>query len=249
MRLATCWLRSTVIGSACQGEEWGVPGQAYGAERGGDYVYVQRSNTSSTLQFPTHSDVLRITSMGPLGVAVLRGRCGREVRRRVEQLRPCHLPDIDEREDPRLQVPSVDLPCEVCQSAGDADRMLLCDGCGTGWHTMCLKPPLPGVPEGQWICPRCVEFGRELPPEEVQPIQVPQRVLFPGKAARDERAKALVGRRVKREYRVGRRKHVAEGVLKWRGEQHRPYYFLVEWDGDGAGAEMLTYEAVRRMLV
>ena len=51
---------------------------------------------------------------------------------RVEQLRLCHLPDIDEREDPRLQVPSVDLSCEVCKSPGDAERMLLCEACGTG---------------------------------------------------------------------------------------------------------------------
>ena len=74
---------------------------------------------------------------------------------------------------------------------------------------MCLKPPLPGVPEGQKICSRCVQFVRE-----VQPVKLPQRVLFPCKAApeRGERAKKLVGRRVRRECQVsGSEREKGEG--------------------------------------
>eukprot|EP00983_Pelagomonas_calceolata_P066096 1148865-Pelagomonas_calceolata.AAC.2 len=37
--------------------------------------------------------------------------------------------------------------------------MLLCDGCGTGWHTMCLQPPLQSIPRGDWLCPRCIADG------------------------------------------------------------------------------------------
>ena len=35
--------------------------------------------------------------------------------------------------------------------------MLLCDGCGTSWHMMCLNPKLNKVPNVDWLCPRCVK--------------------------------------------------------------------------------------------
>ena len=37
--------------------------------------------------------------------------------------------------------------------------MLLCDGCGTGWHLACLQPPLSDVPPGAWVCPVCTAAG------------------------------------------------------------------------------------------
>ena len=39
--------------------------------------------------------------------------------------------------------------------AGDAERMLLCDGCDRGFHMYCLKPPLKTVPSGDWFCTNC----------------------------------------------------------------------------------------------
>jgi len=41
----------------------------------------------------------------------------------------------------------------------EEECMLLCDGCGTGWHTMCLMPKLTSIPRGDWLCPRCVLYG------------------------------------------------------------------------------------------
>jgi hypothetical protein len=35
--------------------------------------------------------------------------------------------------------------------------MLLCDDCDKGYHTSCLTPPLLAVPEGEWLCPQCLE--------------------------------------------------------------------------------------------
>lgn len=35
--------------------------------------------------------------------------------------------------------------------------MLLCDSCERGWHQQCLNPPLAEVPEGDWLCPTCVD--------------------------------------------------------------------------------------------
>lgn len=32
--------------------------------------------------------------------------------------------------------------CRICRRRGDADNMLLCDGCDRGHHTHCLRPRL-----------------------------------------------------------------------------------------------------------
>ncbi|XP_015248022.1 PREDICTED: bromodomain adjacent to zinc finger domain protein 1A [Cyprinodon variegatus] len=45
--------------------------------------------------------------------------------------------------------------CRLCRRKGDADSMLLCDGCDRGHHTHCLRPRLKCVPEGSWFCPDC----------------------------------------------------------------------------------------------
>ncbi|XP_017265109.1 lysine-specific demethylase 5B-B isoform X2 [Kryptolebias marmoratus] len=46
--------------------------------------------------------------------------------------------------------------CLVCNSGGDEDRLLLCDGCDDSYHTFCLIPPLQDVPRGDWRCPKCL---------------------------------------------------------------------------------------------
>lgn len=33
--------------------------------------------------------------------------------------------------------------------------MLICDGCDAAYHTHCLKPALPGIPDGDWFCHEC----------------------------------------------------------------------------------------------
>jgi hypothetical protein len=33
--------------------------------------------------------------------------------------------------------------------------LLLCDNCDNGYHTFCLTPSLPSVPQGDWFCPDC----------------------------------------------------------------------------------------------
>eukprot|EP00066_Takifugu_rubripes_P028873 XP_011618139.1 PREDICTED: bromodomain adjacent to zinc finger domain protein 1A [Takifugu rubripes] len=45
--------------------------------------------------------------------------------------------------------------CRICRRKGDADNMLLCDGCDRGHHTHCLRPRLKAVPQGDWFCPDC----------------------------------------------------------------------------------------------
>ncbi len=42
--------------------------------------------------------------------------------------------------------------CRVCKDGGE---LLCCDLCPLAYHTHCLNPPLRGVPDGEWRCPRC----------------------------------------------------------------------------------------------
>ena len=46
--------------------------------------------------------------------------------------------------------------CVVCKLRNDKRSMLLCNICDDGYHTYCLDPPLPGVPEGDFQCPLCL---------------------------------------------------------------------------------------------
>ena len=48
-----------------------------------------------------------------------------------------------------------DVTCVRCNLAGDADRMLLCDNCDRGYHTVCLQPVLAEIPAGEWFCASC----------------------------------------------------------------------------------------------
>ena len=43
--------------------------------------------------------------------------------------------------------------CAVCQRTGE---LLMCDTCNLVYHLQCLEPPLNGVPQGLWSCPKCV---------------------------------------------------------------------------------------------
>ncbi|XP_058503493.1 chromodomain-helicase-DNA-binding protein 4 isoform X5 [Solea solea] len=42
--------------------------------------------------------------------------------------------------------------CRVCKDGGE---LLCCDTCTSSYHIHCLNPPLPEIPNGEWICPRC----------------------------------------------------------------------------------------------
>ncbi|XP_078696084.1 chromodomain-helicase-DNA-binding protein 4-like isoform X5 [Branchiostoma floridae x Branchiostoma belcheri] len=42
--------------------------------------------------------------------------------------------------------------CRVCKDGGE---LLCCDSCPSAYHIHCLNPPLPEIPDGEWVCPRC----------------------------------------------------------------------------------------------
>ena len=58
--------------------------------------------------------------------------------------------------------------CELCARADDEPRMLLCDGCGGGYHLYCLsiclsRPTLRVHEADEWWCPGCVARRAEQP--------------------------------------------------------------------------------------
>jgi hypothetical protein len=104
-----------------------------------------------TLDTRAGARILRVRSVADSGVLELEGADARTVRVHMERCAPCHRADID----PRTVVPPPDFACTRCQKSSGAARMLLCDGCGEGWHLECLSPPLSKVPDGDWFCGRC----------------------------------------------------------------------------------------------
>ena len=128
----------------------------------GDFVYVKRRNLNSALQMSARREIFRVKDVRPNGTVILQGKCGNTIVNNVANCAPCHLPHIDPTIDVTLARPEAFLACEVCRFMDEEDKMLLCDACGTGWHTMCLDPPLTCVPKGDWLCPRCIKDGVTL---------------------------------------------------------------------------------------
>ncbi|KAF2987000.1 hypothetical protein EK904_006222, partial [Melospiza melodia maxima] len=51
----------------------------------------------------------------------------------------------EEEEDDHMEF------CRVCKDGGE---LLCCDTCPSSYHLHCLNPPLPEIPNGEWLCPR-----------------------------------------------------------------------------------------------
>lgn len=64
-----------------------------------------------------------------------------------------HLQSLDE--SIAWSKSSMNARCRLCKKKGDAEKMLLCDGCDRGHHIFCLRPVLKEIPEGEWFCPEC----------------------------------------------------------------------------------------------
>ncbi|XP_034940121.1 serine/arginine repetitive matrix protein 2 isoform X2 [Chelonus insularis] len=65
-------------------------------------------------------------------------------------------------EEPVQENPTL---CEVCHQGDREDRLLLCDGCDSGYHLECLTPPMDQVPIEEWFCPGCsriIEQNQDL---------------------------------------------------------------------------------------
>jgi hypothetical protein len=106
----------------------------------GDFVYLKRQKADS-LDPRVGRLVLRFKSVGSGGRLILEGRDKKTVRDHVENCAPCHLPNLDIWQNPRLARGDIDRNCQVCHQTTGGSTMLLCDGCDDGWHRACLDPP------------------------------------------------------------------------------------------------------------
>ncbi|KAK4146273.1 uncharacterized protein C8A04DRAFT_9831 [Dichotomopilus funicola] len=95
--------------------------------------------------------------------------------RKVEDKRQAPVvPEYDPREWMEEFTEQADVPgrrCPVCNSSGDEETLLLCDGCDAAYHTYCVE--LDEVPRGPWFCMEC---EHALGPDIMQPVDnVPSR--------------------------------------------------------------------------
>ena len=60
---------------------------------------------------------------------------------------------------------------DVCAECGEAGELLMCDSCPLVYHLSCLDPPLSAVPEGSWLCPKCVRGVRTSAADSAAPCR------------------------------------------------------------------------------
>ena len=208
----------------------------------GDYVYYRNTTARTSLEATARPDIYRVIEARPSGVLVLEGKCGTTITAHVSHCAPCHLPIADQVVDPRLARPAPTHHCEVCKFPDGEEWMLLCDACGTGWHTYCLKPPVKEIPEGTWVCPNCTKKG--VTPEEVDakgPTPAPRSLQPP------MHLRKLVGATVMREGKGRNRRSKRQlGVASYAGRRGRAHYFTVEYE-DGV-SEMLSLPELRNRI-
>uniref|UniRef100_A0A673BBP2 Chromodomain helicase DNA binding protein 3 n=1 Tax=Sphaeramia orbicularis TaxID=375764 RepID=A0A673BBP2_9TELE len=63
--------------------------------------------------------------------------------------------DFDDFEEDSEDREEDDDHMEFCRVCKDGGELLCCDTCTSSYHIHCLNPPLPEIPNGEWLCPRC----------------------------------------------------------------------------------------------
>jgi hypothetical protein len=126
--------------------------------------------------------LFRISGLNPSSICCS-GFCSGVRRRptadRVRGAGPTHMIDAPSSRDPAATPGGAagdpaDVACQACNKRSGAATMLLCDRCDDrGYHTRCLVPALPGVPDGDWVCPGCAPLP--APPVPSLPAAAPSR--------------------------------------------------------------------------
>ena len=118
--------------------------------------------------------------------------------------------------------------------------MLLCDGCGRGWHNRCLPRCLAAIPppEEVWICAECSASGVTGGQAEAMRASAGpatrrgEGIVFPDARARRFQAHcaAFDGRVVARPFALpSGRKRLLWGHAEYAGIERRPYYFTITY--------------------
>ncbi|KAH1022350.1 hypothetical protein HUJ04_011766, partial [Dendroctonus ponderosae] len=112
-----------------------------------------------------------------------------------------------------------DLPCQKCMKNDHPEWILLCDKCDNGWHCSCLRPPLLGIPEGDWFCPPCehiillerlqaklVEYDKKLSKKSIEDRRK-ERLAYVGISLNN-----VLPNKAHLEHRKKKRRHSSEGL-------------------------------------
>ena len=138
----------------------------------GSFVYLRRVQPN-TAHMAARPEIYRVVELRANGVLLLDGRCTTTFTVHLNNVAPCHLPDIDLQQDPRLARPHANYPCSVCKSNEKGAEMMLCDGCNKAFHLHCLHPPLKEIPEEDiWLCSTCIKGG--VTPATIRGLPDPQ---------------------------------------------------------------------------
>ena len=217
----------------------------------GAFVYLRRK-PHNTAQMEARPLIYRIVELRRNGVLLLDGRCSSTFTTHLINVAPCHLPDIDPAQDPRLARPHADTPCDVCKSPEKERAMMMCDSYGRGFHLQCLKPPLNDVPtEDVWVCTFCLRAGvttQSLGAPAARPAG-PQ-LLVSKAAVRPKDVKNLVGKVACRKSQTPGPGHKPSeyGLVTFKGAAYGPAYFEVTWRPSGSKVSYMKKE-LTKMLV
>ena len=91
---------------------------------------------NSKLQIVAKKEIYRVKQVHDSGAIQLQGKCGVTLMNNVCDVAPCRLTDITPEMDHSRAKPDQNLACKICAFMDEEKFMLLCDGCGTGWHMM-----------------------------------------------------------------------------------------------------------------
>lgn len=118
----------------------------------GSYVYCAQPPIN-TLDVKTTRTILRVQKVYSTGWLDLIGADGRVITVHSEQCAPCNLSNlIPARRGPAMDGPS----CKACGSDSTATPLVICDKCGSPWHTTCLPSGVVTIdPDDEWICQAC----------------------------------------------------------------------------------------------
>uniref|UniRef100_A0A8C7L2G3 Chromodomain helicase DNA binding protein 5 n=1 Tax=Oncorhynchus kisutch TaxID=8019 RepID=A0A8C7L2G3_ONCKI len=71
----------------------------------------------------------------------------------------CLDPELEKAPEGKWSCPHCEkegIQWEFCRVCKDGGELLCCDTCPSSYHIHCLNPPLPEIPNGEWLCPRCM---------------------------------------------------------------------------------------------
>ena len=114
-----------------------------------DFV-ILKGEAADTFDLPRRRAIYQVMAFVDPDQIELRGKDDRRFRTHRTNVARYPPENVDQRIEPARH-----LHCLVCDSQLSQHRMLRCDECNQGYHTYCIDPQLPEVPEGDWICPVC----------------------------------------------------------------------------------------------